>query len=249
MKMEIRLILYYIFIIIGALCSAAEGYFLGRKKGLPPKSLKCFIAFALTFGIFGAFLMGQLQNFIMSLTGLPYYISRMRIFGGLLLTPLFMYFPVKYLAGDFSLVSDIIAPGSFLILGFSKIGCAVYGCCYGIAWEYGVPSVFENHLCFPVQLLESLLCFILFGVMYFIVTKGKHRKGTAYPLVLILYGAVRFFVEFLRYYPEAEKTYFFGISFWQIVSVLSVLAGCVWLIGKRFLKSRDSQTLLPQCEE
>ncbi len=228
--MDIKLLLYYFFILAGAVLSGLSGYFTGRKKGLSEKSLKMFIVFALFFGLAGAFMMGQLQNFIMSLTGLPFYESRMRIFGGLLFTPLFMFFAVKYFAGDFPLVSDIIAPGAYLILGFSKIGCAVYGCCYGIECEWGVTTPFEEHLCFPVQLLESVLCFILYGVMLYLVIKTKHRKGQAYPTALILYGVMRFFVEFLRYYPEAEGTYFFGMSFWQVFSIISVAAGIIWLM-------------------
>lgn len=238
--MDIRLILYYFFIALGASFSAVTGYYIGRKKGYEKKAIRVYIFLALVFGIFGSFFMGQIQNFIMSFTGLPYYISRMRIFGGLLFTPLLLFVPVRYLAGDFPEVSDIIAPGAYLILGFSKIGCAVYGCCYGIPWEYGVPSRFENHLCFPVQLLESVLCFMLFGVMLYLVIKNKHRKGAAYPLTLILYGVVRFFVEFLRYYPEAERTYFFGVNLWQMFSVISAVAGLIWLMcNKYYGKNRD----------
>ncbi len=236
--MDIKLLLYYFFILAGAVFSGASGYFTGRKKGLVERPLKVFICLALFFGVIGAVAMGQLQNFIMSLTGLPYFISRMRIFGGLLLVPVLLYFPVKYLAGDFALVSDIIAPGAYLILAFSKLGCAVYGCCYGIEWEYGVPSRFEDHLCFPVQLLESVLCFIIYGSIIYLVIKNKHRKGTAYPIALILYGVIRFFVEFLRYYPEAEKACFFGISFWQVFSVIAVLVGIIWLTAASRARSR-----------
>lgn len=228
--MDIKLLIYYLAIALGALLSAICGYRLGRKRELPPKPLKIFIFLALFFGFFGALLMGQLQNFVMSLTGLSYNISRMRIFGGLLFMPLFLYFPVKNLGGDFKLICDIFAPGTFLLLGCSKIGCAVYGCCYGIPWEYGVPSPFENHLCFPVQALESVLCFALFGVTYLLLAKNKLCKGTAYPLSLILYGTVRFLAEYLRFYPEEHCTCFLGVSFWQLVSVITVILGIVWLI-------------------
>ncbi len=231
--MEKRLILYYAFILTGAVLSGISGYITGKKKGFPKNPLKSFVIMALVFGVAGAMAMGQLQNFIMSLTGLDFAVSRMRIFGGLLFTPLLIYFPVKYLSGDYPLFADIIAPGAFLILGFSKIGCAVYGCCYGIACVPGVATPFEEHTVFPVQLLESLLCFILYGVLLYLVTKNKHRKGQAYPLALILYGTVRFMVEFLRYYPEAERALFLGMSFWQIVSIASVVLGGVWLICKR----------------
>lgn len=186
--------------------------------------------------------MGQIQNFVMELTDLTYNLSRMRIFGGLLFTPLFLYFPVKYLAGDFRLISDIFAPGTFLILGCSKIGCAVYGCCYGIPFERGVPTPFEEHLCFPVQLLESVLCFALFGVMYFLYTKNHLKKGAAYPTGLIIYGIVRFLVEYLRYYPEAHRTFFFGVNFWQLISAITVIIGIVWLIISKYGKtSQDPQ--------
>jgi len=235
--MDIKLLIYYLAIAVGGVLSAIVGYSLGKKRELPPKPLKMFLFLALFFGFFGAFLMGQLQNFVMSLTGLSYNISRMRIFGGLLFMPLFLYFPVKYLGGDFKLISDIFAPGVFLLLGCSKIGCAVYGCCYGIPWEHGVPSPFENHLCFPVQALESLLCFALFGVMYILYTKKRLKKGTAYPTGLILYGVARFLVEFLRYYPEEHSTYFLGINFWQLISVLTVITGIAWLIITKYGKA------------
>ncbi len=247
--MEIKLILYYVFILTGVLFSGLEGYLLGKKKGIPLKPLRKYIALALIFGIFGAFLMGQLQNFLLSLTGLPYYVSRMRIFGGLLVTPLLMYFCVKYMAGDFPLVSDVITPGAYLILGFSKIGCAVYGCCYGIECSFGVTTPFEAHTVFPVQLLESALCFVLFGIMLYLVLKNKHRKGTAYSLSLILYGVMRFFVEFLRYCPEDEKAFFGGINFWQWVSMLTVVVGLVWLTYIHHGTCREEKSLFLQSEE
>ena len=228
--METRLLIYYLSIALGGLLSAICGYHLGTKRGVPRKPLRIFLCLALFFGFSGAFLMGQLQNFVMSLTGLDYEPSRMRIFGGLLFMPLFLYLPARYLAGDFRLLTDIFAPGAFLILGCSKIGCAVYGCCYGIPWEYGVASRFENHLCFPSQLFESVLCFALFALMLVLYTKNRFRKGTAYPVGLILYGVTRFLCEYLRYYPEYLRTYFLGVSFWQIISLISVIAGALWLL-------------------
>ncbi len=240
--MDKKLLMYYLAIALGGVLAAIVGYHQGKKQGLPVKPLKTFLFLVLFFGFFGAFLMGQLQNFVMSLTGLTYNISRMRIYGGLLFTPLFLYLPVKYLAGDFKLISDIFAPGAYLLLGCSKIGCAVYGCCYGIEWKYGVATPFDDHLCFPVQLLESVLCFILFGVMYLLYTKKRLKKGSAYPLGLILYGIVRFLVENLRYYPEAHRTFFLGVNFWQLVSALTVVIGILWLIFSKYGRIvRDTQ--------
>lgn len=240
--MDIRLVIYYLCILIGAAASAVLGVYIGKWQGFSKRTVGIYVALALVIGIFGAFFMGGLQNFIMSLTGLTYYPSRMRIFGGLLFTPPLIYFPVKYLAGDFDTVTDIFSPGLYLLLGFSKIGCAVYGCCYGIECPFGVSTPFEEHTVFPVQLLESLLCFLVFALMLYIVINKKHRKGTVYPLSMILYGVLRFLVEFLRYYPEPQRTYFFGMSFWQAVSILTVFVGIIWLIHKHHEGSRGLRT-------
>lgn len=247
--MDIKLILYYFFIAAGALFSAVTGYRLGIKRGFLPRTLKLYISVAIFSGIFSALLMGQLQNFIMSLTGLEFYPSRLRIFGALLFNPVLIYFPVKQLAGDYDEVLDIFSAGTYGMSGISKIGCAVYGCCYGTACTPGVYTPFEEHSVFPVQLLEAVLSLIIcFGVFY-AVSKKKHRKGAVYPLSLILYGVMRFFVEFLRYYSEEELNAFYGLSFWQWVSIITVLIGAVWLTYKLHRKSRGLQKSERQCEE
>lgn len=227
--MDIKLIIYYICIAFGAAASCLIGYSLGKKSGFSSHTIKTYISLALVIGIFCALLMGQLQNFIMELTGLPYYPSRLRIFGALLFMPVLFYFPVKILGGDFNKVTDVFAPGTYAMLGISKIGCAVYGCCYGIACTPGVTTQFEEHTVFPVQLLECVLTLIICLALVFFLRSRKAVKGSIYPLSLIIYSVMRFFAEYLRYYPEAEKNLFFGFSFWQMISLISIAAGSLWL--------------------
>ena len=230
--MNISLIIYYLCIGAGAAASAVIGYFSGKKHGFTKKTLQIYLVLGITMGIISALLMGQLQNFIMSMTGLEYYPSKLRIFGALLFNPVLFYFPVKYLAGDYDEVLDIFSAGTYAMLGISKIGCAVYGCCYGISCTPGVTTPFEEHTVFPVQLLECVLSIIICVVVFFVSNNKKHRKGTVYPFSLILYGVMRFFVEFLRYYPREELKAFFGLSFWQWFSILTAAIGVVWLIYK-----------------
>lgn len=247
--MDIYQIFYYGFIASGALMSAGTGYFLGKRKGFSCVEALKIVCLSLMTGIFAAFLMGKLQTFIISFTQLPNYNNRLRIFGGLLFGPLFVYLPIKYIKWDFDKVADMLAPGTYLLLGLSKLGCAAYGCCYGIEWKYGIASRFTDCKVFPVQILESVLCIILFIVIFAVVIKEKHRKGTVYGLTLILYGVMRFFVEYLREYTPAEKTYFMGMNFWQVFSVISVVTGAVWFIGKYRANNPDSQSMTMQCEE
>ena len=239
--MDIILITYYICIGVGVTASSLMGFFIGKKAGLPPSALKSYVAIAVVTGIFSALLMGQLQNFIMSLTSLPYYPSRLRIFGVLLFMPVFLFLFAKMLGGDYNKVMDAFTPGTYVMLGISKIGCAVYGCCYGIACTPGVTTQFEEHTVFPVQLLECVLCLAI-GLSAYLFSKRKnHITGSVYPLSLILYGVTRFFSEYLRYYPEAERTYFFGVSFWQMIAVICVAVGIISVAVRLIHKTNPQQ--------
>lgn len=221
--MDLHLFAYYFFIFSGAFVSYIVGYKIGIKKGLQKSFCRGIMLYACIAGVFAALLMGKIQSSVISLTPLPNYPNRFRIFGLLLFLPPLMYIPVRLTGGDMRKITDIVTPGTFLVLGCSKIGCAAYGCCYGIDFLYGIHSRFSDSLVFPVQFTESLMCFLLFFLMYFLVTKEKCRKGTAYPVSLFLYGILRFFVEFLRHYTPEEKTYFFGINFWQLVCIISIV--------------------------
>lgn len=228
--------------------SAVIGYRAGKKHGFSAGTLKLYLAIGICSGIVSAVLMGQLQNFIMSLTGLEYYPSRLRIFGALLFNPVLLYFPVKYFGGDYDEVLDIFSAGTYGMLGIAKIGCAVYGCCYGIKCTPGITTPFEEHTVFPVQLLECLLSLVICIIVYYAANNKKHRKGAVYPLSLILYGVMRFFAEFLRYYSEEELNAFSGLSFWQWVSIITVIIGVLWLTYNNHKNSRGLQKSGMRCE-
>lgn len=240
--MDVKLIIYYLCIALGGVASAVINLISGKRAGIPPKAVKIYVAIGIVTGVFSALLMGQLQNLVMGLTGLPYYPARLRIFGALLFLPVWFYIPVKYMGGDFHKVLDVLSAGIYAMLGISKIGCAVYGCCYGIECSFGVVTPFEEHTVFPVQLLECVLSLVIAALMFILVHRKGYRKGTVYPLSLIIYGIMRFAVEFLRYYPEAEKTYFAGINFWQAVSLICILTGTIWLTYILLKQRKNTQT-------
>lgn len=243
------LVFYYLFILTGAVFAVAIGLYIAKRNGLHKRAALIFVFTGLITGMFGAMLMARIQVLVMALAGITIAPSNLRIFGGLLFTPVFLIFPVKRFAGDYDTVVDGMTPGLFLLLGFAKLGCASNGCCFGIPFSPGVYSAHLDTETFPVQLLEAVLCFILSVAMFFFVINKKHRKGTAYPWALILYGVVRFFAEFLRYCPENERTLFLGVNFWQMFSVISVITGIIWLICKHRGKSRGSKISELPCAE
>lgn len=243
------LVFYYLFIFLGAAFAVVAGLYVAKRNGLHKKAAAIFVFSGLITGMLGAMLMARIQALVMNLAGFDFTASNLRIFGGLLFIPIFLIFPVKYLAGDYDTVTDGMTPGLFGLLGFAKLGCYFNGCCFGIPFSPGVYSVHIDSEVFPVQLLEAVLCFILSVIMFFVVLKKKHRRGTAYPWALILYGVVRFVVEYLRYCPENERTFFFGVNFWQMFSVISVIAGIIWLICKHYGKSLGSKISELPCAE
>ena len=93
----------------------------------------------------------------------------------------------------------------------------------------------ENVRVFPVQLLEAALTFCIAALLYAVsvgrLPKKRLSSGAVYPLGLVLYGVMRFFIQFLRAHEIAAEADLIGfLDLWQTVSVVAVLTGAVWLI-------------------
>ena len=127
--------------------------------------------------------------------------------------------------------SALFAP---IFHGFARIGCFFGGCCYGIESAFGF-CAHENKYTligevrrFPIQLLESLLNFLIAIVIYLLMKKGR-LKGRLFYVYLILYALVRIFDEFLR--GDQIRGFVFGISTSQIISII-ILATVPFILAK-----------------
>ena len=138
---------------------------------------------------------------------------------------------------------DLHAVGTAMALGFAKIGCFSYGCCYGIVCDSGFVNRLTGQTVFPVQLVEALCCFVLAAVLMYLAHKGK-CKGFLFPVAQIAYSVPRFFLEFLRHYDYAvEGDILLNLSMWQLFSVLTVFVGVVWLLLARKNKAEKQTNL------
>ncbi len=130
--------------------------------------------------------------------------------------------------------ADVFAPGVALGHGIGRLGCFAAGCCWGIEtrlpWAVtftkqdahdlvGVPLNTPLH---PTQLYESVAEFIIFGILYRRFHR-PHADGVIIGLYLVLYGVVRFFVEFVRFHQQPNP---FGGPF-SATQWLSLLLGAV----------------------
>lgn len=96
---------------------------------------------------------------------------------------------------------DSYALATPLIYALAKIGCFFAGCCEGFAYEgflavdYTLKSE-KDGICFPVQLAETVVFFLIF-VIGFVLYCTKKRKYLTVTL-LILSLSAKFLLEFLR---------------------------------------------------
>jgi len=117
----------------------------------------------------------------------------------------------------------IMLIGSFLF-GFARIGCIFPGCCHGYPSSWGIYSNEAGTVCFPIQIIEIIVSFILAFVML-----SMHRKqrfqGKLYPWFLVLFGVTRFVLEFFRDNPKL----FWGISELALHALSCLVIGAIIL--------------------
>jgi len=116
-----------------------------------------------------------------------------------------------------------------LAYSIAKIGCFLAGCCYGIPYNDIFSVTYTNGLnisLFPIQLLESLLFFILF-----IFLKKIKSKKHIVEISIICTCTLKYLTDFLRY-EHINKI----ITRNQILSLLFILVVIIYSIYKNFKK-------------
>lgn len=225
---------YGLCIAIGALI----GYYLLErdvviKKIMSPEKLSSVAIFIIVTAVFGGRLLWCLEN--------PAYLNNFFMFwhGGFsitgtistvaLLLPLYLKYKEHVSIVTFLDRLVIYAP---LIQAISRVGCFLAGCCHGINTALPWAVIYTNQACaaptgLPIhatQLYSSLALFIIFIGLY-TQNHKVNKPGTLVAFYLILAGAERFFVDFLR----ADRTLIMSnFSFIQAVSCGLIVTGFLW---------------------
>jgi phosphatidylglycerol:prolipoprotein diacylglycerol transferase len=101
---------------------------------------------------------------------------------------------------------DIMAITTCLVHMFGRIGCFMAGCCYGKPTDSLFGVSFTDPACYadpkntplhPTQLYEAGYIFLVMLVLWYLRGKKKFY-GQLFLLYMILYGAGRFMLEYLR---------------------------------------------------
>ena len=111
-----------------------------------------------------------------------------------------------------------LAPGA--VVGDRGWGCFFNGCCYGVStslpWGVDFGDGIPRH---PTQIYESLFHLSMAFLLIVIIRHGWLRNQRL-KFYLIAYGVYRFFTEFIR----PESIYALGLTYFQMVAVLMVVA-------------------------
>lgn len=156
-------------------------------------------------------------------------------YGGLIGGLVFVYFAGKLHKIDAQLfIRNFIFLIPFIHC-FGRIGCFMAGCCYGRPYE-GFGAVVFPEGCyapsgislFPVQLVEVI--FLLFIEIILLFLQFKKKCYYTIEAYLIMYGLIRFILEYLRY--DEIRGVYVGLSTSQWISTFMIVIA-VGLIVKR----------------
>lgn len=139
---------------------------------------------------------------------------------------------------------DVAFPYLCLAHAFGRVGCLMYGCCYGRptllpwgvefpagspAWdghlhEPGVAHTFPLH---PTQLYSVVLLLALMAVLLLVRNRWAIFDGITVPVYMFLYGWGRFCLEFLRGDGNPRKMGAGLLTDQQVIALMMVAAGVV----------------------
>jgi prolipoprotein diacylglyceryl transferase len=137
---------------------------------------------------------------------------------------------------------DACSPAATVGYAIGRIGCLLsgdgdYGMPTKLPWGMSFPDgiVPTTERVHPTPLYEFFIWLAIAAFLWHMGTKalrGPKAKGEIFANYLILTGAARFLIEFIRINPRS----FFGLSNAQAASVVSILLGAVllWRIKSEF---------------
>ncbi len=138
----------------------------------------------------------------------------------------------EHLAGFFD-VADAAACSISLAHAIGRIGCLMAGCCHGMRTDkwFGIYMVDLGYKVVPIQLFEAI--FLAFLCLFFVLWI-RAKKTYCLQIYMIVYGAWRFAVEYLRDdYRGTTFVEFLTPS--QLTALFMILGGVVLILLQRKL--------------
>lgn len=164
-------------------------------------------------------------------------ISGMSFHGGLLGVVAALYWFSRRHRLNFLLLADIVALVAPLALFSGRIGnflnLELYGRVTSVPWGMYFPGVIPSTLRHPSTLYEALLEGVLLFAVLFIVRSRIHLAGGLSALFLVIYGILRFLVEYVRE-PDRGVVLLYGVlTRGQALSLVMIASGALLFLWLR----------------
>jgi phosphatidylglycerol:prolipoprotein diacylglycerol transferase len=153
-------------------------------------------------------------------------ISPKTVMGGILVSFLFVAFFKRAFAIHYD-TSDGFARGAVTIMAVGRIGCIFQHCCYGRAASWGM-DFGDGVNRIPVQYIEATGLFLMLILIHRLHVTNRFA-GRRLFIVFVLYGIMRFGLEFLR---EPVADLYLGVGYYQWIALLIFATG-VWQVIRR----------------
>ena len=157
----------------------------------------------------------------------------MSYYGALIGFACVAYFFCKSRKINFWEIIDFIVPAIPAGYFFGRLGNFLNGELYGRITDewWGMHFNNEYFLRYPSQLLEAFFEGIfLFAILWILRNKFFKKKGFLTGLYLMLYGIIRFLLEFLRQ-PDEQLGFIIGfLTMGQILSLVAIFAGLIIIL-------------------
>jgi len=227
-----------------------------RRRGIVTEYASSIVVWAAIVGIASARVLDILNNFsaywadpksmILSGSGFVWY-------GGLAGGILGTYLVSRYYKIGFLKTTDMCAPALAIGQAIGRLGCQLsgdgdWGLPSKLPWAMAYPHAivgwnsqtvlkldghgqlvsgfFPGVRVHPAPIYETLLYTVIFVVLWRLRGRGL-ADGRLFFLYLILAGAARFMVEFVRINPRV----FIGLSEAQLIAIIMIILGSVaWLL-------------------
>ena len=152
---------------------------------------------------------------------------------------------------------DVLGPAMALAHAFGRISCFMQGCCFGrpapngfplaVRFPAGSPAAYRypsiltggSEPVFPVQLFESAGNILMCIVLLLLLRKRKYA-GTIGGIYLILYGVMRFLIEFMR---GDHTDSLLGLTPSQFIAVAIAIPGgiIVYLTARKLGRKQEKK--------
>ena len=230
---------YSIMALLGAAAVIVYTYFRLRKKQIDSIDVLYYLTYSFGFMVLGAMLLYQIVEFKNLIKILPYLFKDFQFFmdnfrnglvfyGGLYGALIGGIVYSKLNKKDSRELFMCLTPAIPLFHIFGRVGCFLSGCCHGVESEtLGVLHPDGNYYV-PIQIIEAFGDLIIFIILC-LFQKKEEKYYRPIGLYLVMYGVMRFVLEFFR---GDEVRGFFGIfSTSQWISIVTVPLGLYCLLA------------------